>query len=268
VSTGPEWTCPGYEVVEHPGARVLARASAVAWVRFVLESGQGLHAAASGDRSASPIEGRLPVFVIPAKVREHDDSSGSARWAVRHYARGGRIVSALLGDRYLRSSRVRPYRETLASETARARGISTPRVMAAAYYPRGFFYRADIVTEFIPDASDLVETLFDSRRKGPGGAAERADALRAAGTLLRAMAAAGIRHRDMNARNILLEWRGAFPTPHLLDLDRCTVEPEGRPTSLATMVHRLQRSIRKWEAHTGIRITEKEWKSLDRAVAG
>ena len=31
--------------------------------------------------------------------------------------------------------------------------------MAAAYYPRGFFYRADIVTEFIPDASDLVEVV-------------------------------------------------------------------------------------------------------------
>jgi 3-deoxy-D-manno-octulosonic acid kinase len=140
--------------------------------------------------------------------------------------------------------------------------------MAAAYYPRGLFYRADLVTEFIPDSSDLVQTLFDSRRKGPGGAAERTDALKATGNLLRDMAAAGIRHRDMNARNVLLEWKGAFPTAHLLDLDRCDVEAEGRSTSLIAMYQRLRRSIRKWESQTGMRITEKEWKSLDEGTTG
>jgi 3-deoxy-D-manno-octulosonic acid kinase len=268
VKTGSDWTFPGFEVVEHPGARVLARPSVVAWVRFVLESGQGLHAAAARDRAATRIEGRLPVFVIPAKVRDENTSGPPVRWAIRHYARGGRIVSALLDDRYLRFFTVRPYHETRASETARNLGISTPRVLAAAYYPKGLFYRADLMTEFVPDSSDLVQTLFDSRRKGPGGAAERIDALRAAGGLLSKMAAAGIRHRDMNARNVLLEWKGAFPTAHLLDLDRCEVGPAGTSTSVHTMYQRLRRSIRKWESRTGVRITEKEWKSLSEAVTG
>jgi 3-deoxy-D-manno-octulosonic acid kinase len=262
------WTFPGFEAVEHPGARIMARPSAVAWVRFVLEGGQSLHAAARGDRSAWTIEGRHPVFVIPSKIPKDLGRPHAAQWAVRHYARGGRIVSALLGDRYLKLGRIRPYHETAASEAARGRGISTPRVMAAAYYPSGLFYRADLVTEFIPDSVDLVQTLFDSRRKGPGGAAERADALRSAGSLLRSMAEAGIHHRDMNARNVLLEWRGATPTAHLLDLDRCEVESAGASSSLGAMHQRLRRSIRKWESRTGIRITEKEWKSLDGAVRG
>jgi len=46
VRTGSRWTCPGFEVAEHPGARVLARPEAVPWVRSVLRGGQGLHAAA------------------------------------------------------------------------------------------------------------------------------------------------------------------------------------------------------------------------------
>jgi tRNA A-37 threonylcarbamoyl transferase component Bud32 len=138
--------------------------------------------------------------------------------------------------------------------------------MAAAMYPAGIFYRADLVTEFVADASDLVEALFDSERKGAGGAGERLDALRAAGELVGRMAAAGLRHRDMHARNVLLEWQGAAPTPHLLDLDRCDVGQEGVAVSPTPMHQRLKRSLRKWERKTGIRISEREWATLDQAV--
>ncbi len=190
------------------------------------------------------------------------------RWAVRHYTRGGRIVPLLLDDRYLLSRRIRPFHEAEASEAARMRGIPTPRVLAAAMYPAGIFYRADLVTEFVSGASDLVEVLFDTRRKGAGGAGERLDALRAAGELVRRMAAAGLRHRDMHARNVLLEWKGAAPIPHLLDLDRCDVGPEGRPSSPHPMYRRLRGSLRKWEVRTGIRVSEREWSTLGQAVGG
>lgn len=259
---------PGFDVVERPGARVLARPEAASWVRSVLESGRGLHSAASVDRASQRLEGRDPVFIIPARTSGVEGAGNGARWAVRHYTRGGRLIPALMGDRYLLSRRIRPFHEAEASEVARRRGIPTPRVMAAAMYPAGIFYRADIVTEFIPDASDLVETLFDTQRKGAGGAGERLDALRAAGNLVGLMAAAGLRHRDMHARNVLLEWEGAAPTPHLLDLDRCDVGREGRPLSPSPMLQRLRRSLRKWERRTGIRISEREWATLDQAVEG
>jgi 3-deoxy-D-manno-octulosonic acid kinase len=259
-------TFPGFEVVERHGARVLARPEAAPWVRFVLESGRGLHSAASVDRAAERLEGRDPVFIIPARTSGEEGTGTGIRWAVRHYTRGGRLVPALLGDRYLFSRSIRPFHEVEASEIARSRGIQTPKVMAAAMYPAGIFYRADLVTEFVADASDLVETLFESERKGAGGAGERLDALRAAGELVARMAAAGLRHRDMHARNVLLEWQGAAPTPHLLDLDRCDVGQEGGAISPTPMHQRLRRSLRKWERKTGIRISEREWATLDQAV--
>jgi len=268
VSFGSRWTCPGFEVVEHPGARVLARPSAVAWVRFVLEGGQGLHTASARDKAAQRMEGREPVFVIPAKTSNDGEIRFGDRWAVRHYTRGGRFVSTLLGDRYLRWGRVRPYHETAASEAARNRGISTPRVVAAAMYPEKLFYRADLVTDFLPDTSELVDALFDDRRKGPGGAAERLDALRSAGELICRMASTGLRHRDLHAGNILLEWEGAAPRAHLLDLDRCDVGPEGVQVSATPMHHRLRRSLLKWEHRTGIRLSEREWETLERAAVG
>jgi len=99
-----------------------------------------------------------------------------------------------------------------------------------------------------------------------GGASERLDALRATGELVKKMAAVGLRHRDLHARNILLEWQGAAPTPHLLDLDRCDVGKEGSPVPATPMYQRLRRSLLKWERRTGLHISEMEWETLDQAV--
>lgn len=250
----------------------MARPEAVGWIRYVLESGKGIHLAASLDKEVLQMEGRDSVYVIPSKASRSGDASEGrpvppgTRWAVRHYSRGGRLVSRLLKDRYLRSGPIRPYHEVAASEEARRRGVPTPRVVAACLYPTRIFYRADLVTEFVHNASDLVMALFSTHKKGAGGALERMDALRASGELIRLMAEASVRHRDLHAGNILLKWEGASPRPHLLDLDRCEVGRRGKPVPAKPMQQRLERSLRKWESRTGIRITEKEWKTLDRAV--
>mgnify|MGYP001146765772 CR=1 FL=1 len=263
-----DWRHTAFEVVDHPGAQVWSRPEAVAWVRYVLEGGDTLHQAASQDRAADSVEGREPVYVIPAKIPRGKDASEPGRWAVRHYVRGGRIFPLLLGDQYLRAGRIRPIHELEVSEAIRARKIPTPRVVAAALYPSRFFYRADLVTEFISDASDLVQALFDTERKGVGGAVERQDALRTSGELLRAMADAGVQHKDLHAGNILLRWVGSAPLAHILDLDRCEVSSEPRAVSVKPMLRRLQHSLRKWEGWTGLRLTEKEWATLEGAAAG
>ena len=258
----------GFGRVELPGALVLARRQAIPWVRFVLEGGGTLYRAASRSRDALQLEGRGTVYVIPSPARMDGVVVGAPRWAVRHYVRGGGLVPLLLGDRYLRWGRPRPFHELRASEEARHRGISTPNVMAAALYGGGLFYRADLVTEFIPDSTDLVEALFDTRRKGVGGAVERQDALRAAGVLVARMARAGIGHRDLHAGNILLEWRGAAPSPHLLDLDRCEILRAGKTAPVGPMALRLRRSLQKWERRTGLRISQGEWLALNRGLEG
>jgi hypothetical protein len=188
LTTGCDWAAPGFEVLEGPGATVLTRPEAAGWVRTCLARGQGLHASARMDRRASSLPGRYPVFVIPSAATSSPDGVASGHWAVRHYARGGRVFAGLLGDRYLRWGRSRPHHEIRASRAIREAGIPSPRVIAAAVYPRGLFYRADLVTEFVPNTTNLGENLFDDRRKGPGGAADRLDAIRAAGGMIMALA--------------------------------------------------------------------------------
>jgi 3-deoxy-D-manno-octulosonic acid kinase len=284
-----------FQWVEASGALVLAREEAVGWVRAVLERGGTLYEAASAQAQRLQLEGRRPLFVIQsqasgrggqgASARRGDSPQGAhgrepdpsmtgrgehpepERWVVRHYARGGPPVPRLLGDRFFRLGSIRPFHELEASEEARARGIHTPRIVAAAMYPRGPFYRADLVTVFVPGAADLVASLFHDTRKGAGGAMERRDALQAAGELIRQLASRGLLHRDLHAGNILLEWRGAAPSPLLVDLDRCQVMPDGTEASPFPMYRRLRRSLRKWERRTGIRISEGEWEALERAVA-
>ena len=261
----------GFVLVDHPGVQVLARKEAVPWVRYLVEGGETLYRAAGGDRDAVQLPGRAPVWVIPAKASpgtQPQAGSLPSHWVVRHYARGGRVLPRILGDRFLRAGELRPIREILTSQELRARGVPTPRVMAAAVYEAGFFYRADLVTAFIPDSENLAETLFDIRRKGAGGAAERLEALGAAGALLRAAAGKGLQHGDLNAGNILLQWTGASPSAHLLDLDRAKLLPEGTPARAQPMLRRLVHSLRKWERRTGLSLSAREWETLEAAAVG
>lgn len=259
---------PGFQWVDHPGANVLARSEATPWVRYILESGDSLHAAAASDRAALRLEGREPVFVIPAKIPQDQERSAPARWAVKRYARGGKVLPVLLGDRFLRLGTPRPFLETRVSEGARERGVPTPRIMAAAVYPRGPLYRGDLVTEFVPDAADLVEALFDTRRKGAAGAAERLDALKAAGSLIRTLARAGLQHGDLHAGNILLQWEGIVPQAMILDLDSARLLGPGTRSATGPMLRRLKHSLGKWEARTGLRLSDREWATLEEAAVG
>ena len=98
----------GFDLVDHPGASVLAREEAIPWVRYVLEGGTTLYEAAADERDAFELPGRSPVFAIPAKGRRSgapggegpkpDEPGPDSRWAVRHFTRGGRILPNLLGD--------------------------------------------------------------------------------------------------------------------------------------------------------------------------
>jgi len=257
---------PGFQTVDHPGAQVLSRMEVTPWVRYILESGEELHGVAGADRDVFALEGRAPVYVIPAKLPRNHKGQAATRWAVRRFVRGGRLLPKLLGDRYLRTGTPRPFHEAMVSDAARERGVPTPRVMAAAVYWDGPFYRGDLVTEFVPDAPDLVEALFDTRRKGAGGALERMQALRASGALVRTMASAGLQHRDLNASNILLQWKGTAPQGMILDLDLSRLYPAGTPAALGPMARRLERSLRKWEGHTGLRLSEREWRTLRGAM--
>lgn len=246
------------------GARLLVREEGEGWARSVLEGGETLWDWAARHPDALVLQGRGATYAVPAPGPV-GESSERGRWVVRHYRRGG-WMAPLLGDRYPAVGTPRPVAEVKASEEARARGVRTPRVLAAAVYPGRVFYRGDLVSAFVPGASDLAEVLFGGERKGLSRSVDRREALSAAGDLIRAMARAGVRHPDLNAKNVLLEWAGAAPTPWLVDLDRATVDAGGGLGLARAMHRRLARSLRKWEKASGTNLSRAYFDVLADAV--
>lgn len=288
-----------FHTVRAPGAVAFARPEAMTWLRARLDHPGGLYGAAL-DEAETLLRGRGPVPVVPVppdgsvpRVARPADVGvpwrPAARWAVRHYHRGGAVAS-LLADRYLRFGTPRPFLEAIASEEVGRRGIATPAVVAGVVYPSGLVYRADLVTAFVPETRDLAAVLFGRAGTGDGrtpadgalrrghGAAElqvgerdRLGALRRTGALIARMAARGVRHPDLNAKNVLLReprdpTSDGGPETLILDLDRCAFT-DG-VDSPAPLLARLERSLRKFERAGGPALSEAEWIALRNAAAG
>jgi 3-deoxy-D-manno-octulosonic acid kinase len=254
-STGFTGLPEGYDAVHHGRVRGFAVAAGVPWLRGVLADGSTLHAWGSRQPSGASLAGRGRVYSVAAPVEGPDRHP---RWAVRHYYRGGAVAAPLLGDRYLAAGVPRPLRELMAAHHARARGIPTPAVVAGAVYPAGLWYRADLVTEQVPDASDLAEVLWNE--EASSFSAE--DALFSVGALVRRLERAGILHPDLNAKNLVLTGSGDAPHVHLVDLDGCCARDPGVPVPTFSMRRRLERSLRKFEDRTGRRLPTSAWTAL------
>jgi 3-deoxy-D-manno-octulosonic acid kinase len=158
--------------------------------------------------------------------------------AVRHYRRGG-WMAPLFGDRYFDRT-PRPFAELSVSESLRAVGVATPRVLTALVAPAHPGYRADLATEWLSPGLDLEELL----RPGLYPADERGAAIEAAGHTVGRAHAAGLDHPDLRPRNLFLQplgdgrWAAA-----LLDLDRARPASDGiraanvkKKTSTASVV--------------------------------
>jgi len=251
-----------------PGGAVLLRArpEARAWAEGVLRGGRTLYHAAAEYDDALRLEGRGPAWAIPAP------GGGNDRWVVRHFRRGGALAARLLGDRYLRWGIPRPLQEMEAGGEASRRGIATPEVMAAAVYPSGAFYRGDLVTRLIPGSADLATLLFPPEEGSPTAgtrfvppelqAVPAEQLLGLAGEAIGRLAAAGVLHRDLNARNLLPALEGGGVRMYVLDLDRARFRPRPLLDGGLRMVRRLRISLRKWEARTGETLPGEGWEAL------
>ena len=250
----------GFVPVGGMAADGFARPEAAEAIRHELVRWGSLARAGAHAADTLRLQGRGAVYAVPAP--------DGGRWVIRRYRRGG-WMAPLLGDRYLRRGPGRPLVETRASEAARARGIATPRVVAGVVYPSGAFYRADLVTEWVPDAQDLASLLFPADGGSAAGAPYDPRALLAgAGMLAVRLARAGIRHRDLNAKNVLVAPPGAEPDARflVLDLDRATVHAPGS-LDVRPMGARLERSLRKFERGMGRQVPDDAWHALTSALA-
>ena len=237
---GLERTPRGFERIEIGKVQVLARTEAVHWSRQAVSDHGSLYRAARASANQT-LHGRGPVPVLT-----NPEGVGPS-WVVRRYFRGG--LMRPLGDRLLRGGRPRSLVELENSARIEELGISTPRIVAAAVYPSGPLYRADLVTEFVPHARTLADVLFGKRDPSDGriqGDARR-EALVCAATLILRLSKAGVHHRDLNAENVLIARDEQHVHAILLDLDGCRVAGPGSPADAGALRRRLARSIRKLE---------------------
>jgi 3-deoxy-D-manno-octulosonic acid kinase len=181
-----------------------------------------------------------------ATVFEHD----GRRYVLRHYRRGG-LVARVNTDRFLWTSemRARPVREITLTLKLHAAGLPVPLPVAARYERDGLSYRADLITEYLPDTRSLADCLDAGDISLPTWAA--------VGRCIRRFHDHGLCHADLNAHNILLRGEDVL----LVDFDRCSRRPPGlwRDANLA----RLRRSLDKLEdARATRRFDEAQWHCL------
>ncbi len=150
---------------------------------------------------------------------------------LRRCLRGGQ-VRRLSTDRYLFTGYAssRAFREWRILDHLFGSGLPVPRPLAASCERAGLTYRAGLLTRLIPGARTLLELAPDLDEVEIGQLAQ----------VLERFFAAGLKHPDLNAGNILRDPQGQW---FLIDLDRAKIQSgSARP---GRMVGRLQRSLTK-----------------------
>jgi 3-deoxy-D-manno-octulosonic acid kinase len=184
-------------------------------------------ALAAAGRVTGTATGRGHAWFLAAAPR-----SRAGATVLRHYRRGG-LAARLAADRYLwrGAEATRCFRELRLLAEIEALGLPAARPVAARYARAGLSYRADLLTLAIPGARPLAACLGEALPEA---------LWRRIGTTLRAFHDAGIRHADLNARNVLLDAGGGV---HLIDFDRgARVAPGAwRARNLARLEHSLRK---------------------------
>ncbi|WP_162047402.1 3-deoxy-D-manno-octulosonic acid kinase [Vibrio taketomensis] len=170
--------------------------------------------------------------------------------ALRHYRRGG-LFGKLVKDSYYFTNwgHTRGAREIEVLAALTQHKVHVPRAIAARAVKHGFFYRADILSERIPNAKDLVEILVESPLAH--------QVYYNIGVEIKKMHQAGVNHTDLNIHNILLDEQQKV---WLIDFDKCGVQ--AGDAWKAGNLARLQRSFIKELNKCQIHWQQADWQAL------
>jgi 3-deoxy-D-manno-octulosonic acid kinase len=185
--------------------------------------------------------------------------TGAERWVLRHYRRGG-FIARLSRDRYvwLGESRTRSFAEWRLLAELRRRDLPVPAPVAARYVRGVLTYRADLITEHLPNTRTLADAIT--------GAQLPRESWEAIGRTIARFHREGVHHADLNAHNILLDQPGARNV-YLLDFDRGAIRNRGAWER--DVLARLRRSLEKIKGQRpNVLFGEEQWNWLQAAVSG
>lgn len=243
----------GYVRVAVGSARLVCRADLADALADALRAHGTLYAFAQARPDRRELRGRAAAWAVTLP--------GGDDVVVRHSWHGG-LLAPLTRDLFVPPTRA-PH-ELALSARLRAAGVRTPEVVAYAVYPATLgLVRADVVTRLVPESQDLAALL----RTLPLVRDPRGPWVRATAALLHALANAGVRHPDLNLKNVLVT-----PAPRaddataldawVLDLDvaRAARSPsDGRRHAIGEAnLQRLERSIHRWRTQRGLGVSDLE----------
>lgn len=170
--------------------------------------------------------------------------------ALRHYRRGG-LFGKLVTDSYWFNGwqNTRSYKEFQLLKQLREAGVNVPRPIAACAIRTGLTYRADLLSEKVANARDLVAILQEAPLS--------AEMYQKIGREIRKMHDAQVNHTDLNIHNILIDDQQQV---WIIDFDKC-YQQSGDDWKQGNL-ERLKRSFVKEVGKRDIKFNEREFDSL------
>ncbi len=181
--------------------------------------------------------------------RVHWVADQQRAYLLRHYYRGG-LMAKVSSDLFLArpAHLTRAMREFALLAQLRAKGLPVPRACAARVSGGWIWYRADILVQRIPDATDVAEILLKQRSITPGEWITL-------GRSVRQLHQEQVYHADLNCHNLMLDIRGKA---WIVDFDNCKFRAGDRWKQ--DNLDRLLRSFRKdSRLDPAFRWTEGQW---------
>ncbi|WP_426359039.1 3-deoxy-D-manno-octulosonic acid kinase [Pseudocolwellia sp. HL-MZ19] len=156
------------------------------------------------------------------------------QWVLKHYYRGG-LIGKFNKDSYLFSSNdnTRATKEFELLNQLRALDLPAPKPIACRVIKSGLFYKADILTERVCNAQDLISLLIKQ--------SVNADLWHNIGKTIKAFHDHDVYHHDLNIHNILIDDQNKV---WLIDFDQGEIKT-GSSNWKEENMSRLLRSFNK-----------------------
>lgn len=173
--------------------------------------------------------------------------------ALRHYRRGG-LLGKIISDHYFFTGwqKTRSVQEFYLLGKLNKADVNVPKPIAARVEKRTFCYRADLLSEKIPDATDLVDILQNRELT--------AQEYYLIGAQIKKMHLAQVNHTDLNIHNILLDKQGRA---WIIDFDKCYQQAGNKWKE--DNLKRLLRSFHKELNKRHIKWNKQDWQLLIKA---